>query len=176
MLENFTENIVTGSEPLVIAISSRALFDLEESHRVFAEQGVEAYCEYQIQREDEALSPGLAFPLVQKLLKLNENQKNPRVEVILLSRNSADTGLRVFNSIQHYGLSITRAAFTRGLSPYRYIPAFGADLFLSADVDDVRAALEAGYAAATIVKPAKSKASPVSELRIAFDGDAVLMP
>lgn len=163
------------TKPLVIAISSRALFDLEESHRVFSEQGVEAYCQYQVEREEEVLQPGLAFPLVEKLLSLNEpHPEQPSVEVILLSRNSADTGLRVFNSIQHYQLAITRAAFTRGQSPYRYVPAFSAHLFLSADVDDVRGALQNGFAAATIIMPSRSRVSKDKELRIAFDGDAVL--
>lgn len=161
-------------ERLVVAISSRALFDLEESHKVFADQGVEAYCHYQIEREEEPLQPGVAFPLVEKLLQLNqEHAEKPLVEVILLSRNSADTGLRIFNSIQHYQLAITRAAFTGGRSPYRYVPAFDAHLFLSADVDDVRGALAAGFAAATIM-PVKSPSSSNRELRIAFDGDAVL--
>ncbi len=159
---------------LVVAISSRALFDLEESHRVFEEQGVEAYCRYQVEREDDLLEPGVAFPLVKKLLLLNEGEPRlPRVEVVLLSRNSADTGLRVFNSIQHYGLDITRAAFSGGTSPYRYVQPFGADLFLSADPEDVRRALDAGFAAATIL-PSGVLVNPDAQLRIAFDGDAVL--
>lgn len=157
---------------LVVAISSRALFDLEESHRVFAEDGIEAYCRYQIEHEDDILEPGVAFPLVRKLIALNESGKE-RVEVILLSRNSADTGLRVFNSIRHHRLEISRAAFSGGDSPYRYVAPFGAQLFLSADADDVRVALDCGYAAATIL-PAKVAVSDTDEVRIAFDGDAVL--
>ncbi len=133
------------SDKLVIAISSRALFDLDESHRVFEQEGVDAYCRYQIEHEEDVLAPGIAFPLAKKLLALNDLDSGlPRAEVILLSRNSADTGLRVFNSIRHHGLRITRAAFTRGESTYRYINAFGAQLFLSASQDDVRKALEAG--------------------------------
>ena len=159
---------------LVVAISSRALFDLEESHRVFVEQGVEAYCQYQRKRENEILDPGVAFSLVRKLLALNEDQSaKHRVEVILISRNSADTGLRIFNSIHHYGLSITRAAFSGGDSKFRYVAAFNADLFLSADPVDVRSALNADIAAATIL-PSKVNFSDDSQLRIAFDGDAVL--
>ena len=131
---------------LVVAISSRALFDLTESHRVYTELGVERYHRYQIEHEDELLEPGPAFALVTKLLRLNRLAKQ-YVEVILLSRNSADTGLRVFNAIKHYALDITRAAFTKGESTSRYVPAFGAHLFLSADTDDVRRALEDGYAA-----------------------------
>ncbi|HEX8739438.1 MAG TPA: 5'-nucleotidase [Casimicrobiaceae bacterium] len=161
----------TLADKLVVAISSRALFDLAESHRIYVESGVEAYQRFQIEHEDEVLAPGPAFGLVTKLLRLN---RPPRqyVEVILLSRNSADTGLRVFNSIKHYGLAITRAAFTRGESTSRYVPAFGAHLFLSADTGDVRRALEDGYAAATIFPSVPTNDS--DELRIAFDGDAVL--
>jgi 5'-nucleotidase len=158
---------------LVVAISSRALFDLEESHRVFEEQGREAYCTYQIEHEEDVLEPGVAFGLVQKLFALNDESRQ-RVEVILLSRNSADTGLRVFNSIAHYSLDIGRAAFTSGDKPYRYVAPFDTNLFLSADPEDVRAALEAGYAAATIVPAARRRASAEGPLRIAFDGDAVL--
>ena len=134
---------------LVVAISSRALFDLSESHRIYTEAGVDAYHRYQVEHEDEILAPGPAFVLVKKLLRLNRPDKQ-YVEVILLSRNSADTGLRVFNSIKHYGLDITRAAFTKGEPTSRYVPAFGAHLFLSADTGDVRRALDEGHAAATI--------------------------
>src|SRR5687768_5211035 len=122
---------------LVVAISSRALFDLEESHRVYVEQGVDAYGRYQIERENEPLKEGVALPLVRKLLALNRQDAEPRVEVVLLSRNSSDTGLRVFNSIEHFKLPITRAVFTSGQTPYRYVKPFGAHLFLSADQDDV---------------------------------------
>ena len=134
---------------LVVAISSRALFDLTESHRIYTVDGVDAYHRYQVLHEDEVLAPGPAFVLVKKLLRLNRPDKQ-YVEVILLSRNSADTGLRVFNSIKHYGLDITRAAFTKGEPTSRYVPAFGAHLFLSADQGDVRRALDEGHAAATI--------------------------
>lgn len=163
----------TKVEKLVIAISSRALFDLSDSHKVFEEQGLETYQQYQIAHEDEPLAPGDAFGLVNKLLNLNNLIKASRVEVILLSRNSADTGLRVFNSISHYGLDITRAAFCGGDSPYRYISAFNCHLFLSTDGGDVRLALEHGVAAATIL-PSKRSSNPEGQLRFAFDGDAVL--
>lgn len=158
-------------DKLVVAISSRALFDLEESHRVFVEQGVEAYSRYQIEREGEPLAPGVAYSLVRKLLALNRGQS--RVEVVLISRNSADTGLRVFNSIRHYRLDINRAAFAGGASPFRYIRPFGAQLFLSADPEDVRQALADGFAAATLL-PGRATPQAGEELRIAFDGDAVL--
>ncbi len=159
---------------LVIAISSRALFDLSDSHTVFEQEGLEAFSKYQIANEDVVLKPGEAFPMVQKLLNINSLLPGePRVEVILLSRNSADTGLRVFNSVNHYGLDISRAAFTGGQSPYRYIPAFNAHLFLSTDADDVRNALGSGVAAATLLA-SKVDQQETEELRFAFDGDAVI--
>jgi 5'-nucleotidase len=158
---------------LVVAISSRALFDLEDSHRIFTDEGLEAYSRYQIEHEDVVLEPGVAYALVQKLLRLNQGAAQKRVEVILLSHNSADTGLRVFNSIQRHGLDIQLAAFTNGASPWRYIEPFSADLFLSAEAADVVKALDAGYAAAAIV-PSQVTTRKDQELRIAFDGDAVL--
>lgn len=159
---------------LIIAISSRALFDLRESHRVFEEQGVEAFADYQIERENDVLPKGDAFALVEKFLQINKRlEGDARVEVVLLSRNSADTGLRVFNSIEHYGLDITRAAFCNGESPYRYIGPFGCNLFLSTDGGDVRRALEQGVAAATLIAGgARERGDDV--LRFAFDGDAVI--
>jgi 5'-nucleotidase len=163
-----------GDSTLVVAISSRALFDLGESHALFEREGVDAFARYQIAREDELLAPGIAFPLVQKLLKLNRAPPEaPHVEVILLSRNSADTGLRIFNSIEHYGLDIVRAAFTRGEPTLPYVNAFGADLFLSANPESVAQALASGVAAATIL-PSKTPRRQSDQLRIAFDGDAVL--
>ncbi|MEO0436523.1 MAG: 5'-nucleotidase [Pseudomonadota bacterium] len=159
---------------LVIAISSRALFDLSESHKVFQEEGLAAYSKYQIDREEKPLDAGEAFPLVQKMLRINESLGGEQeVEVVLLSRNSADTGLRVFNSIQHYGLNISRAAFCGGESPWRYINAFGCQLFLSSEAEDVRNALDCGVAAATLVSN-RSANSDDEQLRFAFDGDAVL--
>lgn len=162
------------ADKLVIAISSRALFDLSESHAIFQNQGLGAYARYQIEHEDQVLEPGEAFPLVEKLLRINAQLPPDRgVEVILLSRNSADTGLRIFNSIEHYGLSISRAAFCGGSSPYRYVRAFGCDLFLSTHADDVRNALDQGFAAATLL-PSGRTPTESDEVRFAFDGDAVL--
>ena len=162
------------ADKLVIAISSRALFDLSESHVIFQNQGLGAYARYQIEHEDQVLEPGEAFPLVEKLLRINAQLPPDRgVEVILLSRNSADTGLRIFNSIEHYGLSISRAAFCGGSSPYRYVRAFGCDLFLSTHADDVRNALDQGFAAATLL-PSGRTPTESDEVRFAFDGDAVL--
>ncbi len=164
---------------LVVATSSRALFDLDESHQIFEQKGVSAYQEYQIEHEDVVLEQGVAFPLVKKLLHLNELfHGKVRVEVVLLSRNTADTGLRVFNSIAHHGLEITRAAFTGGRSPFEYASVLGAHLFLSAEPEDVARALESGVAAATIAGVSSRSLNTSKEdngqLRIAFDGDAVL--
>ena len=159
---------------LVVAISSRALFDLEKSHAVFEQEGLEAYAGYQRRRENEPLQPGIAFPLVRKLLALNrDGVDHPGVEVILASRNSADTGLRIFNTIEHHGLDIARAVFTNGEPPQRYMQAMGADLFLSSHAEDVRHTLEAGIAAALIL-PGTASRPEDGQLRIAFDGDAVL--
>jgi 5'-nucleotidase len=159
---------------LVVAISSRALFDLTESHALFECEGLEAYREYQIAHENDLLQPGVAFPVVQKLLALNRPAPDtPYVEVILLSRNSGDTGLRIFNSIQHHGLQITRAAFTSGEATSDYIAPFGVDLFLSANAENVARALNSGVAAATIL-PSLVRDSHPGQLRIAFDGDAVI--
>ena len=170
---------------LTVAISSRALFDLEDSHALFEREGIAAYSAFQRAHEDDLLAPGIAFPLVRKLLALNagapvgaDGQATPRVEVILLSRNSSDTGLRIFNAIQHHGLDIRRATFTSGAPTWPYIRPFGADLFLSANPESVRRALENGVAAATILPAASSSSAAVphrsDQLRIAFDGDAVI--
>ena len=161
-------------EKLVIAISSRALFDLDEEHQVYESQGLAAYSQYQIDHEDTPLAKGQAFPLASKLLALNDQLVEPLgVEIVLLSRNSADTGLRIFNSIEHYGLPITRAAFCGGEPPWRYIQAFGCHLFLSSESSDVRKALDNNVAAATLVS--RPLDGPVREdIRFAFDGDAVI--
>ncbi|MBP3985225.1 5'-nucleotidase [Pseudoxanthomonas helianthi] len=161
---------------LTVAVTSRALFDLEESHALFEREGVDAFSDYQRDREDDVLSPGVAFPVVRKLLALNAGAPAdaPRVEVILLSRNSADTGLRIFNSIQHHGLGIVRAVFTSGEPTWPYVKPFAANLFLSANPESVRRALAQGIAAATILPEAKTPQQRHDQLRIAFDGDAVI--
>ncbi|MBB5016255.1 5'-nucleotidase [Rehaibacterium terrae] len=164
-----------AGDRLVVAITARALFDLEDSHRLFERSGLEAYAEFQRRHEDDPLQPGIAFPLVRKLLALNTAAPDgaPRVEVILLSRNSSDTGLRIFNSIERYRLDIVRAVFTSGAPVYPYIRPFGAHLFLSANPESVRHALEHGVAAATIL-PSKAPENSHDQVRIAFDGDAVI--
>ena len=165
-------------EQLVIAISSRALFDLSDENHIYEEQGLGAYCEYQLAHENDILAPGVAFNMVKKFLALNQGYRDAkpggtRVEVILLSRNSADSGLRIFNSIEHHGLNITRAAFTNGKRPYTYVRPFGTHLFLSTNPLDVRLALEDGYAAATVL-PSAQPGEDSGRLHIAFDGDAVV--
>ncbi len=163
-----------NAEKLVVAISSRALFDLDEAHQVFEREGLAAYAAFQIENEDQPLARGQGFSMVRKLLELNHILPKPMgVEVVLLSRNSADTGLRIFNSIQHYDLAITRAAFCGGDSPWRYIAAFGCDLFLSSETSDVKVALQQGVAAATLVSRARED-NEDHQIRFAFDGDAVL--
>ena len=159
---------------LVVAISSRALFDFEEENQVFEANDDRAYMQLQLQRVDRPAKPGVAFSLVHKLLAFNAGAI-PRVEVVILSRNDPVSGLRVFHSCQHYGLPIERGVFTRGQSPWRYLKPLAANLFLSANEPDVRSALAAGVPAARVY-PHSARASDAhpSEVRIAFDGDAVL--
>jgi 5'-nucleotidase len=166
---------ISPDKPLTVAISSTVLFDLSTSNDIYEDQGLEAYRRYQIAQEDTVLTPGEGFYLVEKLLNINNLLGKPKVEIILLSRNSADTGLRVFNSIKAHGLDITRAAFSGGQSPYRYINAFNCDLFLSSNAEDVRQALNQNVAAATLM--GRNKTQPGAEhevLKLAFDGDSVL--
>lgn len=159
---------------LIIAITTSALFDLAKEHELYLKQGIHAYTDFQVAHENDPLPPGEAFSLVKKLLQINQLQENQnRVEVVLLSRNTADTGLRAFNSIEHYGLPITRAAFCGGESPYRYVRAFGCQLFLSTREDDVRMALQNGVASATVLSGTKDQTSD-DQLKFAFDGDAVV--
>jgi 5'-nucleotidase len=160
---------------LVVAVASSALFDLTESDQVFRDKGEDAYREFQREKKDVCLDKGVAFPFVRRFLKINEAypEKLP-VEVVLLSRNDPETGLRVFSSISKYGLDITRAAFLSGRSPYEYIPAFNVSLFLSANQDDVRKAVEAGYPAGIVVPGAGQDEEHDPELRVAFDFDGVI--
>lgn len=159
---------------LVIALSSRALFDFEEENRVFEESDDRAYMRLQSERMQTPANPGVAFPLVRKLMAFNTPERQ-RVEVVVLSRNDPVSGLRVYHSAQSHGLPIQRGVFTRGRSPYRYLKSLGAHLFLSANASDVDQALEAGYPAAHVYPHSiKSVENFPNELRIAFDGDAVL--
>jgi 5'-nucleotidase len=161
---------------LVIGITSRALFDLEEADSVFKGEGIEAYREHQRSRETDILAPGTGFALVENLLRINDQMHEPVVEVVVISRNDADSGIRILNSIEAHGLGITRAAFTDGRPPWPYLKAFECDLFLSAEPEDVEQALRNNRPAALVLKTGlQSKGSGLdSEVRIAFDGDAVL--
>lgn len=162
-------------DKLVVAVASSALFDLEESDRVFREEGPAAYRVYQRARETETLAPGVAFPFIRRLLQLGggDESESP-VEVVLLSRNDPDTGLRVFHSIQDHELRITRAAFVNGGNPFRYMNAFNASLFLSANEDDVKHAVERGLPAGRVLPTQFTDNPSDMVLRVAFDFDGVI--
>lgn len=162
-------------EKLVIAVASSALFALDEADAVFRTEGVRAYRAYQREHENDILQPGIAFPFVRRFLELNTvfPERQP-VEVVLLSRNDSDTGMRVFNSIEHYKLGIVRAAFTRGNSPFRYIPAYNVSLFLSANSFDVTEALGKRFPAGLVLPSAAEDNKEDVELRVAFDFDGVI--
>ncbi len=164
----------TLSGRLVVAISSRALFDFEEENRLFEGVDDRAYMKLQLDKVDEPAKPGVAFSLVRKLLAFN-TPDHARVEVVILSRNDPVSGMRVFRSAKHYGLPIERGVFTRGQSPWRYLKPLQAHLFLSANENDVRSALGAGVPAARVLPhAARAGEAHPNEVRIAFDGDAVL--
>ena len=162
-------------EKLVVAVASSALFALDEADTVFRQEGVRAYRNYQREHENKILSPGIAFPFVRRFLELNTvfPDRQP-VEVVLLSRNDSDTGMRVFNSIEHYKLGIIRAAFTRGNSPFRYIPAYNVSLFLSGNKSDVTEAISNGYPAGVVLPSVSIDETDDTELRVAFDFDGVI--
>ena len=162
------------SDKLVVAISSRALFDLEHENQIFENNGIEAYTRYQIEHENTVLPKRTAFPLVEALLSLNEKFEEPIVEVIILSSNSPETGLRVFNSISEYGLDIVRAAFTGGEAKHPYLEAFNIDLFLSRNEKEVQDAIDQGVAAALVYDAPRDYHPNQKEIRIAFDADAVV--
>lgn len=164
---------------MVIGISARALFDLTAEHEIYEKEGVKAYCEYQITHEQEPLKPGPGFGLIRSLLGLNGQQGSELVEVIIMSHNSPDTSLRVFNTIRYYGLPITRAVLVSGASLAPYLSAFHTDLYLSADEEDVQCAIDSGIAAGIICTEGKGAFQEGADdqqggIRIAFDGDAVL--
>ena len=163
------------AEKLVIAVASSALFALDEADTIFRNEGLTAYREYQRKHENDILQPGIAFPFISRFLELNKvfPELQP-VEVVLLSRNDADAGIRVFNSIEHYNLGICRAAFTKGNSPFRYIPSYNVSLFLSANAKDVKEAISLGYPAGIVLSSSTSNNNEDCELRIAFDFDGVI--
>lgn len=162
---------------LTVAVSSRALFHMEDGHAIFVTEGAQAFDAYMRSKESVPLRPGVAFPLVKKLLALNTRrppERPDRVDVVLLSRNSPDAGLRVMNSIQHYDLDIERAVFSQGMDRFRYAKALGATLFLSANAEDVASAIAHGVAAARMIPKELDEAIGDPMVRIAFDGDSVL--
>ncbi len=163
---------------LVIGVSSRALFDLTKENAIFEQEGIETYSAYQVAHENEILRPGPGFNIIEALLNINQLPgQEGRVEVIVMSRNSADTSLRVFKSIEHYGLGITRAALTSGVNLATYLNAFHTDLFLSAYPEDVQMAIDSNVAAGIICTDGiytYEKKEKIKQIRIAFDGDAVL--
>ncbi len=162
------------SETLVIGLSSRALFDLERENRIFEEEGLDAYARYQKENEARVLEPGTAFPLVEALLKLNDKLGEHIVEVVIMSQNNPQTGLRVMNSIDFYNLAITRAAFSGGEALGPFLEAYSVDLYLSKNPDDVQDAIDHGIASAQLYAPPEAFNPDADEIRIAFDGDAVL--
>ncbi|MCI5822785.1 MAG: 5'-nucleotidase [Lachnospiraceae bacterium] len=157
-----------------IGISTRALFDLEKEHQIFETEGAESYVRYQIAHEADILKPGAAFPLIQAFLKLNELDDSRQIEVVIMSKNSADAGLRIFHSIAYYGLDITRAALTTGAPIAPYLTAYGVDLYLSYSDRDVKDAIASGVAAGLLLPGPCRRTEPIHQIRIAFDGDAVL--
>lgn len=167
---------LTLDDKLVVGISSRALFDLEIENEIFEKKGLKDYSEYQLTHENDILKPGTAFPLIKALHRLNAEGKY-LTEIIVMSKNSADTSLRIFNSIEHYGLNISRAALVGGAPIAPYLNAFRTDLFLSANENDVQEAINANVAAGIICAHADLPIRPdqdIDEIRIAFDGDAVI--
>lgn len=163
-------------DTLVIGISSRALFNLEEENDIFETKGLNAYEKHQIENEDKPLPKGTAFHLIESLLKLNNtNTGNKLIEVVVMSKNSADTGLRILNSIQHYQLPITRSAFTSSISIAQYVGAFKVDLFLSKAESDIQEIIDSGECAAALIYDSPEDFHPdENTLRIAFDADAVI--
>ncbi|MBP1155584.1 MULTISPECIES: 5'-nucleotidase [unclassified Paenibacillus] len=160
-------------DKFVIAVASSALFDLTESDRVFRNKGEDKYRQYQREHENDVLNTGVAFPLIKRLLSINDAEDQP-VEVVLLSRNDPDTGLRVFKSIEHYKLPISRAVFVTGSNPFQYMEAFNASLFLSGNPKDVKEAVERGFPAGCIHPTDYIDDDEDQELRIAFDFDGVI--
>jgi 5'-nucleotidase len=162
-------------EKLVIGVASSALFDLSDSHQVYLDEGPEAYRSHQARQRDVILARGVAFPFIRRFLSINRcfPQQAP-VEVVLFSRNSPETGLRVMRSIAHYGLDISRAVFMSGKSPYPYLPAFNTSLFLSANEEDVKSAIAVDYPAGLVLPSAIADEEDDIELRVAFDFDGVI--
>ncbi|MBK9271483.1 MAG: 5'-nucleotidase [Saprospiraceae bacterium] len=166
---------VDFSEILVVGVSSRALFDLEEENGVFKSQGIKEFRKYQLEKENEILSPGTAFPLIQSLLQLNKQATKPIIEVVVMSRNSPETGVRVLKSIKQHQLPITRTAFSGGEDLAPFIDAYDVDLFLSRDEKDVKWVLDhTNCAAALLYSPPQNFNPETNRVKFAFDADAVV--
>ncbi len=163
-------------DKLIVGISSRALFDLEKENDIFTTQGVEAYQKFQVDHEDLPLEKGTAFHLIESLLKLNSTaKKKDLIEVVIMSKNSPDIGLRILNSIRYYNLPISRSAFTSGVSLSKYVEAFNVDLFLSKTESDIQDVIDSGKCAAALIYAPPSNYQPDGEsVKIAFDADAVI--
>ncbi len=160
---------------LVVGISSNALFDLKKEDDIFINEGLGAYRKYQVEHREDFLKEGIAFPFISRFLNINDVYSDEKpVEVVLLSKNSPETGVRIFNSIKHYKLDISRAAFMSGKTAYEYIPAFNISLFLATDEKDVQLAMGAGYGAGRIIRTEIVDDSHIKELRVAFDFDGVI--
>jgi 5'-nucleotidase len=162
------------SELLVIAISSSVLFDTRQEHEIYSTQGLDEYVQYQIANEEQPLNKGTAFHLIEAMLRLNTLSDKRIVEAVILSQNEPEAGLRIMNSVEHHQLDITRAAFTGGEPVARYLRPYNVSLFLSRNEDDVREAIESGFAAGLLYNPPENFESEMNQLRIAFDGDAVI--
>lgn len=163
------------SEKLIIGVSSRALFDLEKENEIYKQKGVEGFREYQLKHEDKILSIGTAFPLIKSLLALNQLTEEPTVEVVVMSRNSPETGVRVLKSIQHYDLPIIRWAFSGGDPLAPFVDAFGIDLFLSKDEKDVQTIIDSSHCASALISnPPKNYQPETNRVKFAFDADAVV--
>jgi 5'-nucleotidase len=163
------------SEILVVGVSSRALFNLEKENEIFNKQNIKAYRKYQLDHENEILKEGTAFPLIQSLLKLNQHATKQIVEVVVMSRNSPETGFRILNSIKHYNLPITRLVFSGGEPLAPYIESFDIDLFLSKDESDVQKIIDSSNCATALVyDPPKDFIPELDRVKFAFDADAVI--
>lgn len=160
---------------LVIAVSTSALFDMEESDSIYRVKGIDAYRKYQERMINEPLGKGVAFPFIKRILNLNNSFPEDRpIEVVIFSKNSPESGLRAFRSIAHYNLDISRACFSSGKSNFQYLPAFNASLFLSANPEDTEKAISAGFAAGTVLDTKVIDDENDTQLRLGFDFDGVI--
>lgn len=171
---NRKPKVVAPPNKLVIGISSRALFDLEKEHSIYEKDGVDAYCKYMVDHEEEVLKPGVALHLAKAFLNINKQTEKPLVEVCVLSRTNANASLRMFKSFDAFGLDIKRVALTSGESIRPYLEAYNVDLFLSANPNSVFRALTSGVASALVYPESKVEGKPGDSIRIALDGDGVL--